>query len=104
MATSVFEQAAYRIRFERGERGLRSIVRGCAVVVVVDVLSFSTAADIAVTAGAAVFATPYFSDARLREMQIRPALARRDDGNIFRHGAIERVRPRTRRLWIPARR
>jgi 2-phosphosulfolactate phosphatase len=64
MGNSFFEQAAYRIRFERGERGLRAISRDCAVVVVVDVLSFSTSTDIAVTAGARVYATPYFTDAR----------------------------------------
>jgi 2-phosphosulfolactate phosphatase len=59
-----FEQAEYRIRFERGERGLRAIIRDCDVVVIVDVLSFSTATDIAVTAGARVFATPYSSEVR----------------------------------------
>jgi 2-phosphosulfolactate phosphatase len=81
MATSIFEQAGYRIRFERGERGLRSIIRGCSVVVVVDVLSFSTAADIAVTAGAAVFATPYFSDARAvaRRYEAMFAVPRREE-------------------------
>jgi 2-phosphosulfolactate phosphatase len=61
---SFFEQAEYRIRFERGERGLRAIIRDCTVVVIVDVLSFSTAADVAVTAGARVFATPYSTDVR----------------------------------------
>jgi len=59
-----FEQAEYRIRFERGERGLRAIIRDCSVVMIVDVLSFSTAADVAVTAGARVFATPYATDVR----------------------------------------
>jgi hypothetical protein len=35
-------QATYRIRFERGESGLRAIATDASVVVIVDVLSFST--------------------------------------------------------------
>lgn len=52
-----FEQAAYRIRFERGESGLRAVARNATVLVVVDVLSFSTAVDVATAAGAFVKAT-----------------------------------------------
>jgi 2-phosphosulfolactate phosphatase len=48
------EQTPYRIRFERGESGLRAIAAGAAVIVIVDVLSFSTAVDVAVAAGASV--------------------------------------------------
>jgi len=56
------EQAAYRVRFERGERGLRAVAGGAGVIVIVDVLSFSTAVDIAVTAGAAVLPTSQVAD------------------------------------------
>jgi 2-phosphosulfolactate phosphatase len=51
------EQTAYQVKFERGERGLRAIAREASVLVVVDVLSFSTAVDIAISAGAFVKAS-----------------------------------------------
>jgi 2-phosphosulfolactate phosphatase len=51
-------QAAYRIRFERGESGLRAIAAGASTIVIVDVLSFSTAVDVAVSAGTLVKAMP----------------------------------------------
>ncbi len=47
-------QAEYKIRFERGEFGLRATAADASVIVIVDVLSFSTAVDIAVSAGASV--------------------------------------------------
>jgi 2-phosphosulfolactate phosphatase len=58
-----FGQVDYRIRFERGERGLHAIGRDASVIVVVDVLSFSTAVDIAVCAGACVLAISQQADA-----------------------------------------
>jgi 2-phosphosulfolactate phosphatase len=51
-------QGAYTIRFERGERGLRAVAGGVSTIVIVDVLSFSTAVDVAVSAGATVKAMP----------------------------------------------
>jgi 2-phosphosulfolactate phosphatase len=47
-------QQAYRVRFERGESGLRAIAAGASVIVVVDVLSFCTAVDVAVSGGSSV--------------------------------------------------
>jgi 2-phosphosulfolactate phosphatase len=47
-------QTDYRIRFERGESGLRAIAADASVVVIVDVLSFCTAVDVAVARGASV--------------------------------------------------
>lgn len=51
MSTS---QIDYRIRFERGESGLRAIAGDASVIVIVDVLSFSTAVDVALSVGASV--------------------------------------------------
>jgi 2-phosphosulfolactate phosphatase len=47
-------QVDYRIRFERGEFGLRATAANASVIVIVDVLSFSTAVDVAVSANASV--------------------------------------------------
>jgi 2-phosphosulfolactate phosphatase len=51
------DQSPFAVRFEWGERGLEAVSPGCAVVVVVDVLSFCTAVDVATGRGAAVL--PY---------------------------------------------
>lgn len=50
----IFGQAAYRVRFERGESGLRAVGTDAAVIIVVDVLSFSSAVDVAVARGASI--------------------------------------------------
>jgi 2-phosphosulfolactate phosphatase len=55
-------QASFNIQFERGEDGLRALAPHAAVIVIVDVLSFSTAVDVAVGRGATVL--PYrYADA-----------------------------------------
>ena len=59
------EQDAYQVRFEWGVRGLQAVAKDVDVVVVVDVLSFSTAVDVAVTRGALVFPFRY-KDERAR--------------------------------------
>jgi 2-phosphosulfolactate phosphatase len=51
----IYDQDGFRVRFEWGPEGLRALGSGPRVVVVVDVLTFSTAVDIAVSRGASVF-------------------------------------------------
>jgi 2-phosphosulfolactate phosphatase len=58
-------QQGYRVRFERGERGAAALAErrspAVAVLVVVDVLSFSTAVDVATSHGASVFPSHFRS-------------------------------------------
>lgn len=51
----VFHQTPYRVRFEWGAEGVRRLAPLSGVVVVVDVCSFTTCVDIAVSRGAIVF-------------------------------------------------
>ncbi len=57
----LYRQAVYGVQFERGEVGLRALARYAAVIVIVDVLSFSTAVDVDVSREALVRPTR-FSD------------------------------------------
>ncbi|MEU6646389.1 2-phosphosulfolactate phosphatase [Saccharomonospora sp. NPDC046836] len=50
----VFEQDGYAVRLEWGAEGIAALAAQCAVLVVVDVLSFSTRVDLAVAGGEAV--------------------------------------------------
>jgi hypothetical protein len=52
-----FDQSGFDARFDWGVEGVRHLVGACPVLVVVDVLSFSTAVDVAVGRGVSVF--PY---------------------------------------------
>jgi 2-phosphosulfolactate phosphatase len=64
-AGDVLRQEAYRVRFERGEHGALHLLErrppDVQVAIVVDVLSFSTAVDVAVARGAQVFPSRFKS-------------------------------------------
>jgi 2-phosphosulfolactate phosphatase len=51
----IYDQDGFRVRFEWGPEGVRALGSAPMVVVVVDVLTFSTAVDVAVSRGALVF-------------------------------------------------
>lgn len=53
----IFDQSEYRIRCEWGEDGVKTLSPISDIVIIVDVLSFSTSVDIAVNRGATVY--PY---------------------------------------------
>ncbi|MBB5890840.1 2-phosphosulfolactate phosphatase [Kutzneria kofuensis] len=54
MTDDVFRQDGYRLRLEWGENGVAALASSCAVLVIVDVLSFTTAVDIALDRGGRV--------------------------------------------------
>ncbi|HEY3240283.1 MAG TPA: 2-phosphosulfolactate phosphatase [Acidimicrobiia bacterium] len=61
-----FDQHGFDARVEWGPHGLRRLARSCEVVVIIDVLSFTTALDVALGRGATVL--PYrFADDRQAE-------------------------------------
>ncbi len=53
----IFDQCEYNVRSEWGERGVRGLAPASDAVIIVDVLSFSTAVEVATSQGATVF--PY---------------------------------------------
>ena len=59
-------QASYDIRCEWGEHGIVELSRSSDVVIIVDVLSFSTCVDIAAARGAVLYPYPW-KDERARE-------------------------------------
>jgi len=54
----VFEQDGFAARFEWGEQGLRTLLPHVDLIIIVDVLSFSTAVDVATSRGAHVIPCP----------------------------------------------
>ena len=54
MIDAVFQQEGFDVRLDWGERGVTALAPACAVLVIVDVLSFSTSTTIAVGNGARV--------------------------------------------------
>ena len=60
-----FTQSEYDIRCEWGLRGAETIARRCDAVIVVDVLSFTTAVSVAVSQGGMVFPYKWKDDSRI---------------------------------------
>lgn len=100
-----FDQSAYRVRFDWGPNGLRNMLGGgCAVIVVVDVLSFTTSVDVAVSRGAVVL--PYrwddgaqadYAAANAAEL----ASPRRHDGYSLAPSSLVSI-PEGTRLVLPS--
>ena len=72
------DQSLFRERFEWGEAGVRRLAPRSDIVVVVDVISFATAVDIAVGRGATVFPYPNRGAAAIAYARERDAIAGSD--------------------------
>ena len=75
MDMAIFDQAEFQVRCEWGLRGLSELAPVSGVLIVIDVLSFTTALDIATGRGAVVFPYPLKGEsaaeyAALREAQL----------------------------------
>lgn len=76
-------QSSYQVRMEWGTQALQTAATGTGVVIVVDVLSFSTCIDIACARGAMVFPFAYKDDrarAYASERQAQLAVGRSESG------------------------
>src|SRR5256885_13499672 len=96
---TIYGQDGYGVRLEWGADGVRELGPGCAVLVILDVLVFTTSVDVAVGRGARVLPLPW-RDERANEaatkagaILTRSGLPRRGEG--LRGGA--RAPPRTPR-------
>lgn len=101
-------QRAYRVRLEWGREGAELLAAECAAVIVVDVLSFCTAVDIAVGRGAAILPQLWSSGdtdgdpaTQARAFGVRPAGPRDGSGPSLRPSSLVDL-PAGTRLGLPS--
>ena len=100
----IFDQSEYDVRCEWGEEGLSRLAPVSDVVIIVDVLSFSTAVDIAVSRGALVY--PYcWQDSSVDEFArsagAEVARKQNERGYSLSPASLENLPPGTR-LVLPS--
>ena len=78
----VFDQTSYRIRFEWGVEGVRRLAPRSQVVVIVDLLSFTTCVDVAISRDAVVFPYRYKDDSAIEFAQSVGALLAGKRGQV----------------------
>jgi 2-phosphosulfolactate phosphatase len=94
-------QRDHRVRLEWGREGAALLAAECAVVVVVDVLSFSTAVDVAVGRGAAVLPLRWADDGEALPPDVLLAGPRRGPGPSLSPASLVGMEPGTR-LALPS--
>src|ERR1051326_2111221 len=63
-----YDQSSYDLRFEWGLHGVRHVGRGADVLILIDVLSFSTCVDVAVARGSRVVPCRWKKDERAADL------------------------------------
>lgn len=94
-------QHTYRVRLEWGREGAALLAADCAVVIVVDVLSFSTAVDVAVGRGAAVLPLRGTDEQRSLPPDVQLAGPRRGPGPSLSPASLVGL-PAGTRLALPS--
>jgi 2-phosphosulfolactate phosphatase len=97
-------QRAYRVRLEWGREGAELLAAECAAVIVVDVLSFCTAVDVAVGRGAAILpqrSSDGDAPAQARALGVQPAGPRDGSGPSLRPSSLVDL-PAGTRLGLPS--
>ncbi|HZW05210.1 MAG TPA: 2-phosphosulfolactate phosphatase [Anaerolineaceae bacterium] len=92
------------IQLEWGAEGVRRLARECAVLVIVDVLSFTTAVEVAVSRGAVVYPYPARDDSAQAFAQEHGAVlagSRREDGFSLSPASLTAL-PAGMRLVLPS--
>ena len=79
---NIFGQTSYRVRFEWGAEGVRRLAPLSQVIVIVDVLSFTTCVDVAVSRGALVFPYRYKDDSAIEFAQSMEAVLAGHRGQV----------------------
>ena len=100
----IFDQTEFTVRCEWGLRGLQELAPASDVVIVIDVLSFTTAVDVAVARGAVVFPYPLkgpASEEYARERAAEMAQSFRDRGVSLSPASLESI-PAGSRIVMPS--
>lgn len=79
----MFDQSGFEIRCEWGEQGVLRVASTCDVVIIVDVLSFSTCLEIANSRGAIVFPYQWHEDAKAFAQSVQAELAEKRGGSRY---------------------
>src|SRR5688572_1262495 len=106
MTEKYFDQHAYTIRCEWGAHGIAALAPESDVIVIVDVLSFSTCVDVAVGNGALIYPYPWKDESAERfatSVQAILASPRRNDPSSYSLSpASLRTIPAGTRLVLPS--
>ncbi|WP_245975754.1 2-phosphosulfolactate phosphatase [Amycolatopsis palatopharyngis] len=91
----IFGQGGHDIRLEWSAEGVSALADECAVLVVVDVLSFSTTVDLALMRGSRVLPLPWGGKAATETAATAGAALYDDDGHALRPTSVLRTPPGT---------
>lgn len=88
-------QSDYALRCEWGQQGLRAIGPGADLIIIVDVLSYSTTVDVAVSRGALIYPHPWkdaTAEARARELDAALSRGRGSGGYSLSPASMQQAR------------